>query len=76
VTLELNANYRNLEPQGRLGSNPSPGVEEVKKLITICIPQGCKAPDVGAELSSARNIKDKKVRDITLAGLNKIQHYI
>lgn len=45
-------------------------------MISIHIPRGQVAPDLGRELSSARNIKNKKVRDSTLTGLNKIANYL
>ena len=46
------------------------------KMITIHIPKGATAPDIGRELVSARNIKDKKVRQSTLNGLNRIAYYL
>jgi len=49
---------------------------EVVEIITIHIPKDSKAPDLGNEISSARNIKDKKVRGQTLSGLNKIRSYL
>ena len=45
-------------------------------MITIHIPKGGECPDLGKELVSARNIKDKIVRNTTLAGLRNIIHYI
>ena len=45
-------------------------------MITIHIPVGSSAPDLNKEMSSARNIKDKKVREQTLTGLRNISSYI
>jgi hypothetical protein len=44
-------------------------------MITAHIPKGSTF-DFDKELSSARNIKDKKTRESTLAGLNSIKQYI
>lgn len=45
-------------------------------MITLHIPVGASPPNIGKEIVSARNIKDKKVRDLTLSGLYKITHYL
>lgn len=45
-------------------------------MISIHIPQNGTAPDIKKELMSARNIKDKKTRDNTITGLNKILQYL
>ncbi len=44
-------------------------------MITLHLPKG-KEFDLGKELASARNIKDRKVRTNTLTGLNKIARYL
>jgi len=43
-----------------------------KMCITIHIPKGEKLPDLRSEISSARNIKDRTVRNNTITGLNRI----
>lgn len=40
-------------------------------MITIHIPKGENGFNLTNELMSAKNIKDKKVRDCTVTGLNK-----
>lgn len=45
-------------------------------MISIHIPKGASAPNIGKELCSARNIKDRKTRLSTITGLNKIAHCI
>lgn len=45
-------------------------------MITMHIPKGSNPPNMGKELSSAKNIKDKKTRTSTLTGLNKINQYL
>jgi hypothetical protein len=44
-------------------------------MITLHIPKDGKF-DLGKEVMSARNIKDRQVRNNTLVGLNKIANYI
>lgn len=44
-------------------------------MITIHLPKG-KEVNMSKEIMSARNIKDKKVREGTLTGLNKIANYL
>jgi len=44
-------------------------------MISLHIPKG-KSFNIEKELASARNIKDKKNRDNTISGLNKIAQYI
>jgi len=46
-----------------------------KQMISIHVPSNEKVPDLNKELMSAKNIKNKQVRDSTLTGLNKIKHY-
>jgi len=45
-------------------------------MITLHIPKGAEVPNISKEIMSARNIKDKSVRDNTMTGLTKIAHYI
>jgi len=45
-------------------------------MITLHIPEGAEYPNMKNELMSAKNIKDKQVRDNTVTGLNKIIHYL
>jgi len=45
-------------------------------MISIHIPKGKEAPDLGRELSSASNIKDRHTRNTTVTGLKKIASYI
>jgi len=45
-------------------------------MITIHIPQGKNAPSITKELSSAKNIKDRVIRNNTITGLNKINSYL
>ena len=45
-------------------------------MITIHIPKGKQVLNLNKEVMSARNIKDKKTRDNTISGLNKILHYL
>ena len=45
-------------------------------MITIHIPKGTKTLNMKNELMSARNIKDRQIRNITITGLNKIAHYL
>ena len=45
-------------------------------MISMHIPKGGQAPDIGKELSSAKRIKDRVTRVNTLTGLNKIAHYL
>jgi hypothetical protein len=45
-------------------------------VITYHIPTGSVLPDIEKELSSARNIKDKSVRNNTIDGLHKIKQYL
>ena len=40
------------------------------------IPKDREAIDINKEIMSARNIKDKSVKNDTLTGLNKIAKYI
>ena len=47
-----------------------------KQMITYHIPKGGQAPDLNKELSSSRNIQDKKTRDQTMTGLRTISKYI
>ena len=44
--------------------------------ITLHVPKGATMPDLARELTSARNIKDKSVRESTLTGLRTISKYI
>jgi len=44
-------------------------VGNIFTMITITIPKGQEVPDLGKELSSARNIKDRLVRNNTIKGL-------
>lgn len=45
-------------------------------MITMHIPKDREAIDINKEIMSARNIKDKSVKNDTLTGLNKIAKYI
>jgi len=45
-------------------------------MISIHVPKGGIAPDLSREMSSARNIQDKKNRDQTLTGLRSISKFI
>ena len=45
-------------------------------MITTHCPKGSTPPDFQKELTSARNIQDKKVRESTLTGLRTISKYI
>ncbi len=45
-------------------------------MISIHIPKGKHEPNINKEIMSARNIKDKKIRDRTISGLNKISQYL
>jgi len=47
-----------------------------QKMITLHIPEGAEAPNINKEIMSARNIKDRKTRQSTMTGLNKIAHYL
>lgn len=53
-------------------SSPSGG----DTMISIHIPDGAQAPDMKQEMSSARNIKDRRTRNATVTGLNKIVQYL
>lgn len=44
-------------------------------MITIHIPKG-KEFNISKEIMSAKNIKDKTVRNNTITGLNKIANYL
>ena len=45
-------------------------------MITIHIPNGTLPPNLGNEIMSARNIKERTTRVSTLDGLRKISHYL
>lgn len=45
-------------------------------MITIHIPKDSKALDLKKEIMSARNIKDRTIRNNTLTGLNKICQFL
>ncbi len=45
-------------------------------MISIHIPKGNQTLDLNKEISSARRIKDKTVRNNTVDGLNKIIQYL
>ena len=45
-------------------------------MISIYIPKDSKTPDLKKEIMSAKNIKDRTVRNSTLTGLNKITHFL
>ena len=45
-------------------------------MISIHIPKESQIPDLNKELASARNIKDRQVRNNTITGLNKITHWV
>ena len=45
-------------------------------MITIHIPKNSERIDLQNELTSARNIQDKKVRENTLTGLKIIAKYL
>jgi len=45
-------------------------------MISIHIPKGGQPPNMKNELSSARNIKDRTTKQITISGLNKIVQYL
>jgi len=45
------------------------------KMISIHVPFGGNPPNLNKEIMSAKNIKNKQIRDNTLTGLNKINHY-
>jgi len=45
-------------------------------VLTIHVPKGGTPPDLARELTSARNIQDKKNRDQTITGLRNISRYI
>jgi len=45
-------------------------------MITIHIPKESKQFDIKQEIMSANNIKDRRVRNNTISGLNKISHYL
>lgn len=45
-------------------------------MISIHVPKGSRAPDLNKELSSTKNIQDKKNRDQTMTGLRTISKYL
>lgn len=45
-------------------------------MITIHVPFGSNPIDLNKELSSARNIKERSVRQSTIKGLSKIASYL
>jgi len=45
-------------------------------MITIHVPRNTAAPNLKNELSSAKRIKDRTVRNNTFTGLNKIAQYL
>ena len=45
-------------------------------MITLHIPNESAGFDLSGEISSAKRIKDSTNRNSTIAGLNKIQHYL
>lgn len=45
-------------------------------MITMHLPVGAQPPDVGKEISSAKRIKDRSVRQSTLSGLHRIAQYL
>ena len=45
-------------------------------MITINIPKNGTLPNIGKELNSANQIKDRYTRLSTVSGLKKISHYL
>ena len=44
-------------------------------MISIHVPKGGSPPNLKKEIMSAKNIKDRVIRNSTLSGLNKISSY-
>ena len=51
-------------------------MEQVLKMISLHIPKNGTYPDMKKELMSAKNIKNRQIRNNTITGLNKILSYL